>query len=826
MLDSCLQDLRYAARLVWRNPLFSLTAALSLAIGIGANTTIFTVANALLFRPPAGVAEPDRLVDIGRTRNGRGFDNASYPNYLDLRARTTTLSGVYAYRIEPQPLSLGGKEGAERIYGGLVSPNYFAALGLHPALGHFFTPDNDASAMAAARAESGASRLVVLSDRFWRRRFDADPSVLGRTVELNGRPFTVVGVAPHDFQGTTILANDVWLPLTAADDVMPRGRSLLTSRASLWLLMGGRLKPGVTRQRAQAEVSSIGAALEREFPEDNRGKGLRVVAPSPIPGNGAPVAAFLSVLMAVVGLVLVIACVNLAGILIARAAARRREISVRVAIGAGRARLVRHLLTETLLLFTLGVLGGLAIARGMTTALVALLPALPVPVSVALALDGRVLLFTIAVSFVAAMLCGLAPAIHAARSDVLSGLKAGSGGSPERLRLRNAFIVAQVALTIVLIVGAGLFVRALQRASSIDPGFNPTDVEVATLDLSLAGYTDATGPEFAGQLIERVRTLPGVTDATLATVLPLGLDGLGLGELTLPGVSESVAERVVEDWNVVAPHYFSTLGLPLVAGRDFDARDTTKSPRVVIVNQTAARRFWPGADPIGKVLIQSEGRPGSRGQSHLLTVIGVARDAKYRSLGEDQRAFVYVPVSQQYLPRTSILARTAGARRSADIRALVHAMNPNLPIVAEETLEEHAAIGLIPQRIAAAVSGSLGIVGLLLAAIGIYGVTAYAVTSRTREIGIRVALGATGSDVIRMVLGDAMLLALVGAGIGIAAAAGASRLLGSLLFGVGPMDVTAFAGAAALFCAVALVASYLPARRATEIASTEALRAE
>jgi predicted permease len=824
MLDSWLQDLRYAVRLVRRNPIFSLTAALSLAIGIGANTTIFTVANALLLRPPAGAAEPERLVDIGRTRNGRGFDNSSYPNYLDVRARTTTLSDVYAYRVEPQPISLGATTGAERIYGGLVSANYFTTLGLQPAAGRLFTSDDDTA--GGRTAQVGGSSVVVLSERFWRRRFDGDPSIVGRTVDLNGRPFTVVGVAPAGFQGTTILANDVWVPITAADLLMPRGGSLLTSRASVWLMMGARLKPGVTLPRAQAEIASIGAALEREFPDDNRAKGLRVAVPSALPGNSGPVAAFLSVLMAVVGLVLIIACVNLAGVLIARATARRREISVRVAIGAGRGRLIRHLLTETLVLFALGAAGGLALARVMTTALVALLPALPVPVSVALSMDGRVLVFTVVLSFVAAMLCGLAPAAHAARSDVVSGLKASGGGSSDRLRLRNAFIVAQVALTVVLVVGAGLFARALQSAAAIDPGFNPAGVEASTLDLSLAGYTDVTGPAFAEQVVERVRALPGVTDATLATVLPLGLDGLSLGDLTLPGETSSAAARIVEDWNVVAPHYFSTLGIPLMAGRDFDARDTATSPRVVIVNQTAARRFWPGVDPIGKVLVQWEGRPGARRQSDTLTVIGVARDAKYRSLGEDQRAFVYVPVSQQYLARTSIVARTGAARRSADIRALVRSMNPNLPIVVEETLEEHAALGLIPQRIAAAVSGSLGVVGLLLAAIGIYGVTAYAVTSRTREIGIRMALGATSADVVRMVLRQAMTLALGGVGIGVAAAAGASRLLGSLLFGIGPMDATAFGGAAALFGAIALLASYLPARRAADIAATEALRAE
>ena len=635
-----------------------------------------------------------------------------------------------------------------------------------------------------------------------------------------------MGVAAEGFQGTTVLASDVWIPITTAGDVMPRGASLLTSRASLWILMGGRLKPGVALRRAQAEVESIGAALEREFPSDNRGLGLRAASPSPIPGNSGPIAAFLAILMAIAGLVLAIACVNLSGILVARAAARRREISVRIAIGAGRGRLIRQLLTETLLLFALGAAAGVAAARAMTQALVALLPAVPVPVVLSLTLDSRVLLFAVAVSAAAAVLCGLAPAMHAVKSDVVSGLKAGAAAT-DRLRLRNAFVVAQVALTVVLTVGAALFVRALQHAAAVDPGFDPRGVEVATLDLSLAGYTDTTGPQFAETMVQRVRVIPGIADAALSAVLPLGLDGLGLGDLTLPGNAVSPQHASMDaDWDVVSPRYFSTLRLPLVAGRDFDEHDRAAAPRVAIVNETAARRFWPAGDPIGKVLLQWEGRPGEHARSHPLTIVGVARDARYRTLNEDQRAFIYVPMSQQYLSRTSILARTSGGRRTADVRALLATLDSNLPIVVEQTLEEHAAIGLVPQRLAAAVSGNLGAVALLLAAIGVYGVAAYAVAARTREIGIRLALGATRSSVVGLVLKQGMAVAAGGVVLGIVAAAAAAQVVSSLLFGVGPLDAPAFAAAAALLCAVAAAASYLPARHAANVPATEALRAE
>jgi len=588
------------------------------------------------------------------------------------------------------------------------------------------------------------------------------------------------------------------------------------------------LKRGVSARQAQAELENIGRGLEREFPDDNRGKGLRVVASSPIPGNGAPVAAFLAVLMGIVGLVLAIACANVAGVLLARATARRREIAVRLAIGAGRARLVRQMLVEATLLFLIGAGAGLALARVMTTMLVSLLPTLPVPVDVSLPLDARAMAFTLGLSLVAAVLSGLAPALHASRAEVLSSLKSDAQGGPERLRLRHAFVVSQVAFSIVLVVGAALFVRALQRAADVDPGFDPRGVELASLDLALGGYTDQTGRVFARDLVQRVRELPGVASATLSAMVPLGGGGLGLGGLSVPGVTPPQGRRFFDaDWNVVTPGYFATMKMGLAAGRDFTDTDRERAPSVVIVNETAARRWWGTLDVVGKTLIQQDGRPGAPDAMRTLTVVAVARDSKYRSLGEDPRPFVYVPLQQQYMSRTTIAARsTQGQRLAADLRKLLASMNPNLPIVTAQTLEDYASLGLVPQRVAASVSASLGIVGFLLAAIGIYGVTAYMVTSRTREIGIRMALGAQSRDVVRMVLRQGMTLALIGVAIGLTLAAGVSRALGSLLFGVGPADPLAFGGSAAAFCLIGLAACYVPARRATEIEATEALRYE
>ncbi|MGZ8711438.1 MAG: FtsX-like permease family protein, partial [Thermoanaerobaculia bacterium] len=542
---------------------------------------------------------------------------------------------------------------------------------------------------------------------------------------------------------------------------------------------------------------------------------------SPIPGNGAPIAAFMAGLMGVVGLVLAVACANVTGILLARATSRRREIAVRLALGAGRARLVRQMLVETAVLFAGGALLGLLLARVMTRLLVSLLPALPVPISIAPSIDARAIAFTAGLSLVAAILSGLAPAFHASKRDVVSALKADHGGH-ERLRLRSVFVVAQVALSIVLVVGGALFVRALQRAAEIDPGFDPRGVELASLDLSLGGYTDETGPLFARQLIERVRATPGVASASLSAVVPLGMSGLGLGGLTLPG-GDRERDSIGADWNVVEPGYFVTMRTPILRGRDFTTADRAGAPWVAIVNQRLANRLWPNQDPIGKTLVQDAAPDDQR----TLTVIGIARDAKYRTLGEEPRLFIYVPLQQQYLPRTTIVARsTHGQRLAGELRALLATMNPNLPIVNSQTFEDHAAFGLLPQRIAASISGSLGVVGLLLAAIGIYGVTAYMVTSRTREIGIRLALGAQRADVIRLVLRQGMTLVLTGVIVGVALAAGASRFIQSLLFGVGPADPVAFVVATALFVIMGVGACWLPARRATAIEATEALRAE
>jgi predicted permease len=816
-LDDARRDVAHATRLLRRDPLFTLTAVLSLAIGIGANTTVFTVANAVLFRPPAGVANPGRLVDVGTRTPGDGFGNSSYPNYLDLRARATSFDGLYAYSLFPRAMSLAGAgdSGPERIFGTLVTGNYFTVLGVVPAAGRLFALDEGGSA---------DSDTVVLSHRFWTRRFHQDPSVVGRAVALNGHPLTIVGVASEGFQGTGIRAGDAWVPLRTFS-----APSALSDRASAWLLAGGRLNAGVPLPRAAAEIDTIGRALAAEYPDEDKGLGLRLQELSPVPGSRAPILVFFALLLTIVALVLVIACANLTGVLLARAAARRQEIAVRLAMGAGRSRLVRQLLAETVILFALGGLAGLAMARGLTSVLVSLLPALPFPVEVSLALDTRALLFTAGLALVAAVLSGLVPAVQASNADVVSALKDDAQASA-RLRLRHVFVVAQVAFSLVLVVVAGLFVRALQAAGSGDPGFDPHGVEVASLNLSLAGYTGATGPRFARDLVDRVRALPDVQQASVAVVLPGGFETQRRA-VTAPGVTPPAGQRLFDvDWNNVEPGYFATLRIPLVAGRDFVAADRDGAEPVAIVGEGIARQFWPGRDAVGQHIVQQFGphsRPNPNGAKPML-VVGVARDVKASSLIDGlSRSLIYVPLQQQYVSSVMIVARTTRGQRIADeIRSLVAAADPNLPIVTSQTLEEADALGLVPQRVVVSVAGTLGLIGALLAAIGIYGVAAYAVTRRTREIGIRMALGARRADVVAMVLRQGLWLAGIGSVIGLLLAVGASRALVGFLLGIPPLDPTAFGFAAMLFAFVGLAACYVPARRATRIDPLTALRYE
>ena len=812
MLERWWREVRSAARALQRSPLFTTVAVLSLGIGIGATTAIATLANALLLKPLPGVGAPEGVVDVGRTQDGRGFDTFSYPNYLDVRERVRTLTGIAAVRPELQAVSLATADGVAPVRAASVSANFFDVLQARPTLGRFFVADEDAA--------PGSATVAVVSHRFWTERLAGDTGAVGRTVRLNGTPFTVVGVAAPGFHGANLMVPDLWLPLTASTYIgLPA--SIFTSRGSVWLTGVARLAPGVTLEAVQADVGGIAFQLERAYPRENEGKGLRVMASGLFPGEmRGMVRGFLGLLFAAGALVMLIAVTNVAGMLLARAAGRQREIAVRLAVGASRAQLVRQLLAESLLLFAVAGLAGVLIARWLVTLLLGLLPRLPFPVAFDTALDLRVFAFAAALALATGVLAGLAPALQSTRPALVPALKRESGGGERRLRLRGALVVAQLALSLLLLVGAGLFLRALLHARSIDPGFDARSVELASLDLGQSNLPERQARQLAEELVARAATLPGVQGAALAVDLPLDGGNFGMGGLTVPGRTPPDGQDAFEaDWNVVTPGYLALLRIPLLSGRDFTAADREGAPDVAIVNETLARTLWPGQEAVGRTF-------GNDG--HVVTVVGVSRDAKYRSLGQEPHGFVYVPMAQRYLPRVTLLTRMAPAAPSpaAAVRRLVTELDASLPVVDQQTLTDYTTMATFPQRVALYVAGSLGVVALLLAVLGIYGVTAYAVTRRTRELGIRVALGSTRGGVLRLVLREGAVLAGVGAVIGLAAAAALTRLLSALLYGVPPLDPVAFGGAAALLVGAALVAAYLPARRAAAVDPTIALRSE
>lgn len=815
MIDLLRQDLRYAIRALGRSPLFALVAVLSIAIGVGATTGIVTLVNTLLLRPAPGVGHPERVVTVGSTREGRGFDNFSYPNFVDYRASARSLAALAAIRVEPQPVSLAGPSGGEPIQMSATSGNFFEVLEARPALGRFFT-------MAEDRAP-GASPLVVLSHRFWSRRFQADSSIVGKPIVLNGSPFTVVGVAAERFQGPFVLAPDIWVPLTASS-LLGLPADIFENRRAVWIMGIGRLAPDVGIGQAQTELSTIAARLAQQYPDANEGKGLAVMPASLFPGELRPmIAAFMSMLLAVAGLVLVIASTNVAGMLLARASARRREIAVRLALGASRGQLVMQLVVESLLVFAAAGAAGLLFAKWLVSGLMALVPRLPVPLAVDPQLDWRVLTFALVVSLVTGLVAGVVPALQSTSPDLVPALKSGTGGmlTKRRLRLRSGLLVAQIAFSMLLLVVGGLFARALARARSIDPGFDPRGVYIASLDLELANYDSTAGWRVASDMLERARAIPGVKSAALSTMLPLAGGGLGLGGVGVAGREPPAGQDGWrEDWNVVTPGYFATMGIPLVRGRDFAERDRAGAGDVAILNEAFADALFPGQDPVGRTLTNGE---------RVVTVIGVARNAKYRTLGEPRRNFIYVPLAQRYMGRTNLLVKTTSAAAtsvSAPIRRLVQDVDARLPILRQQTMAEQTATSLFPQRVALYVSGGLGTVALLLALLGIYGVTAFGVSQRTREIGVRMALGAQRAHVLGLVLRQGVVLAAVGVVVGSLAAFGATRLIANLLYGVPSTDGVAFGGAALALALAAVAASWIPARRAAGVDPIIALRSE
>ena len=815
--DEVFQDLRYGVRMLLTHPGFTAVAVLTLALGIGANTAIFTVVNALLLRPLAGVTEPDRLVHVARKYADKTYlSDSSYPDYVDYRDGNTVMSGLALQ--SPTTFHLSTGQEAERVEGELISANYFEVLGVRAALGRLITSLDEQG--------SDASRVAVISYGLWQRRFGADPGVIGKTIELDTHGFTVVGVASEGFDGVKVGAtHEVWAPILTLRHTDPKVATRFDERGPSWLELFGRLKPGVTLEQARAEFSTTAARLRQTFPDIYAKAGVAVEA-----GFGRDVDArrdvqrFAYLPFAAVGIVLLIACANVAGLLLARAAARNKEIGIRLALGAGRVRIVRQLLTESLTLALAGGAAGLLIGIWLTEALRRLLPDRVLFLSLALdfGVDWRVFGFTLAIAVLTGVLFGLVPALQASTLDLVPTLKnvrQGALGS-RGARGRGALVVAQVALALVLLVTAGLCVKTLQNARAIDTGYEIEHVLTARIDLGKQNYSETRGEAFRRQLVERVEALPGVQAAGFAVTLPLNDGRWESGVYPEEGDSR----RMQTFFNFISPHYLATLDIPLLTGRGFADRDGAKAPEVAVVNQTLARRIWPNESPLGKRLTWTMGR----GARYTAEVIGIARDIKGRNLFDPPGPMLYLPLLQHYQPSAVLHLRASVAPEPliAALRDEVRALDRNLPVHSIKPLADHLTATLTPQRLLAHLITAFGLLALLLAGVGLYGLMAFSTARRVPEIGIRMALGAQRGAIVRLVVGQGMKLAIFGVGLGLAAAFGVTRLLKGLLFGVSALDPLTFALVPLLLIVVALFACYLPARRSASTDPVAAIRCE
>jgi predicted permease len=780
------RDIRYAVRSLRQTPGFAFVAILALGIGIGANLTIFGFVNSLLIRP-LPVPNPGEVIRVFHNR----LANIAYPAYVEYRDRNQTLSGLAAF--ENLRVNFRADVEPESVWAMAVTGNYFRTLKVNATHGRTIRESDDGP---------GAPGVVMLSDAFWRRRFGADPTVVGRSVSIGGNPFTVIGITPPSFTTLAPLIPEIWIPWNGAyTDPTPSANVI------------GRLLPGASVEQARAELAAIAAGLARD-------RGLRfflTVYPGRIlhPEIINPVAAFSGFLLALTGVVLLVVCLNVAGLLLARSASRRREISVRVALGASRSQLIRQLLTESLLLVSAG---GIA-AVGLAFAIARAVPAIPLPLQIPIALemtfDWRVALFGIGLGLATMLLFGLAPALQAVKTDVVTAMKDGASTAvTKRSRLRAAFIVGQLAFSTLLLVVAAILARSL-ASQTADRGFTAEKVLTASINLPV-GFSRQRGAEFYEQLLRRLDSVSGVASANIAEQMPLTLSTSGRSYETESG------EAFPVDQNVVSGGHFRTLEIPLIAGRDFSPADGASAPPVCIVNERLARRIWPGESPIGKRLRERNAN------SAWIEVVGLARDSKYTSITEVPKLFLYRPLAQQYAPQASLLLKTKGEPMNVlpQVRAVVRELDPDIPVFAVSSLESAAAITLLPAKIAAALAGALGIVALLLGAIGLYGVVSFLARHRTREIGIRIALGAQPSQVMRLVMVEVVRWTVSGLVIGLAAALTVTIVLRSLLYGVAPGDPVSFGGVACILFATACAACWLPARRASRIDPLNALREE
>jgi predicted permease len=808
MIRMRLHDFRHGLRVLLAKPGFALAAILSLAIGIGANTTVFSVARALLFAPVRGDDAPERLVELGRTRDGQGFETLSYPDFREY-ARADAFAGTFAYRPEALNVTVASGE-PQRAFGLLVSGDYFTTLRAAALHGRLLGAADD--------AEADPRPVAVASYAAWQKYFAGDAAALGRSVSINGRSFTLIGVAAPQFHGhIAAVSPEFYLPLHERALLRPESAGLFTQRGSLWLLAGARLKDGVSIGQARAEVATIAQRLATSYPDADAKLGLDIAPLRGVPATvRGPLAAFSGLLFALIGLILLVACVNVAGMLIARGESRRHEIAMRFALGASRGRVIGQLFAESLLLATAAGALGIGLARWWRTLIVLIDPPTPIPLTLDFPFGWPVLAFALVLTFATALLFGLLPAWRASNRAPRPGAANASAGV-RASRLREALVVIQIALTLTLLIGAGLFAGALQRAAAIDVGFDVEHVVSADFDLEPSGYAATRSAQLQQQLLERLRAVPGVEHAAIAALVPLSFERMSFG-----CVEGSGDAQLCPDVNLVSDGFFATLGMP-VRGRAIDASDTASAPQVGVVNHTLAQRIAPAGDALGRSFAYGEGK-----DQHRITVVGVVDDGKYASLAEEAQPFLFLPLSQWPRATASVLAKTplAPGEFSAHLRSALHGLDAALPPPQAHPLRDILALSLLPQRIAALIAAVLGAVGLLLAAIGLYGLIAFHVASRTREFGVKLALGATRRRVLGEILGRGAWLCGIGLAAGAAIGVLLDRLIAGLLFGAGAGDVFAFGGAAAVLAAVALLACWLPARRAARANPMVALRYE
>jgi putative ABC transport system permease protein len=814
-MNSFWQDVRYSLRMIAKAPGYAAIAVLTLALGIGANTTIFSWINSTLLNPIPGLASQNEMVALTLGRGDSAPFPFTYPDFESMRDGQQSFVGLLASNIAP--MSLTGKGKPERVWGMVASANYFDLLGIRPILGRGFLPEED--------NKPGGAPVAVISYRLWQTHFGANPDVVGQTLEINQHPYTIVGVAPAVFQGSqTGLRSEIWIPIMMEEQLMPQG-DLIHDHHYFWLGVLGRLKPGVRPEQAQEEMTLRLKREAKNYPEEHKGHDSVSVYPlwrNPFGANQF-LSTLLPMLMTIAGLVLLLACANVANLMLVRSVARRREIAIRLSLGANRWRLVRQLLVESLILALAGGLVAFAITFWTAGTFMKFIPKTDFPISLGMRVDHTVLLATMVISVLTGVIFGILPALRASGEAPIAVLKEDTGsasGGMRKARLASALVVAQISLSLLLLVCAGLFIRSFMSAQQINPGFNPHNMLIATYDLFTGGYSEASGVEFDRQLVAKLEAQPGIQSVALSSRVPLGFGG-GSTAVNPEGYVSQANESMETQVAIVTPNYFQTLQIPLVKGRDFTPQDTKSSQRVVIVSETFVNRYWPNQEALGKQL-------NSDLTHEWFTVVGVARDSKVNGLNEKPTPFLYLPQYQVYRATMIVLARTNGDPLAAGktVEKTIHELNADLVVFDTTSLELREQIASFGQRVAGTFVGAFGLLALVLAAVGIYGVTSYTTRQRTHEIGIRMTLGASKRDVMRMVLVHGLRLTLIGVILGLAASFALTRFLTSLLLGVTSTDALTFSSVALLLCAVALLACFIPARRAMRVDPMVALRYE